>query len=68
MGSEFGVYSAAVNLIHDWKRASLQKHQKTAALRSGSICWSPPQIGWMKVNIDAAIFAGDGSIGISGVL
>ncbi|KAL8093405.1 hypothetical protein AgCh_035325 [Apium graveolens] len=63
MGSAFGVYSAAVNLLHDWKRVSIQKHQGQVVLYQGPIRWSPPQHGWVKINIDVAIFAGNGDIG-----
>lgn len=62
MGSAFGVYSAAVNLLHDWRRVSMQKHQGQMASYQGPTRWSPPQHGWVNINIDAAIFAGNADI------
>lgn len=30
--------------------------------------WLPPQQGWVKINVDASIFEGNGSVGISSVI
>ncbi|XP_074337198.1 uncharacterized protein LOC141674388 [Apium graveolens] len=37
-------------------------------MQAGPRCWSPPVTGWMKINIDAATFPGEGSVGVSSVI
>ncbi|KAK8693989.1 hypothetical protein V6N13_071553 [Hibiscus sabdariffa] len=32
--------------------------------RSSDVCWERPPLGWIKVNVDAAISTMDGSVGI----
>lgn len=68
MGSAFGTYSAAVNLLNDWKRTSTERKGGKAGEVACTRRWSPPPFGWMKVNVDAATFGGDGSVGVGGVL
>ncbi|XP_074325881.1 uncharacterized protein LOC141663935 [Apium graveolens] len=54
-------------LLSDWKEAQLnEKCCNNAGLRA-SRKWSKPQEGWVKVNVNAAIFQ-DGSIGIRCVI
>lgn len=61
-GSVFGVQTSANNLLKDWKEAQLGGENE-----AGARLWSKPAEGWVKANIDAAVFS-DGSIGIGGVI
>lgn len=67
MGSDFGVYSTAVNMVNDWKRA-LGSRQTGRVETTATRRWSPPAKGWLKLNIDAAVFAGNGNVGVSSVI
>ncbi|XP_074333675.1 putative ribonuclease H protein At1g65750 isoform X1 [Apium graveolens] len=64
-GSAFGVKAAANNLLRDWREAQItvEKDQKAAGARQ----WENPDAGWIKVNVDAAIFQ-DNSIGCGAVI
>ncbi|KAL8145163.1 hypothetical protein AgCh_003389 [Apium graveolens] len=64
-GYAFGVKAAASNLLRDWREAQITviKDQKVAGARQ----WERPDAGWIKVNVDAAIFQ-DNSIGCGEVI
>ncbi|XP_074327164.1 uncharacterized protein LOC141665080 [Apium graveolens] len=66
--SVFGTKSVAINLLEDWKRAQQEKVKCTPTINSRSRCWQKPPVGWVKINIDAATFMQDNSIGIGGVI
>ncbi|XP_074374523.1 uncharacterized protein LOC141714927 [Apium graveolens] len=66
-GSVFGVISAANHLIRDWREAQVKDEKRTIRGAMGARVWSKPNEGWLKVNIDAAIFL-YGSIGVSAIV
>ncbi|XP_074378458.1 uncharacterized protein LOC141719995 [Apium graveolens] len=67
-GSDFGVHAAAINLLNDWKRAQVEKKNYRQVINSSPRHWSPPQQGWVKINVDAALFEASGSTGISSII
>ncbi|KAL8094866.1 hypothetical protein AgCh_036398 [Apium graveolens] len=66
--SVFGTKSAAVNLLADWRRAQQDKLKATQVMGSNSKVWQKPQVGWVKINMDAALFTSSNSIGVGGVI
>ncbi|XP_074352457.1 uncharacterized protein LOC141691585 [Apium graveolens] len=67
-GLVFGAHASALNILHDWKRSQTKKHSSRPVISSSPRRWFPPPQGWIKVNIDAAIFEATGSIWISSVI
>lgn len=35
---------------------------------AGAIAWSPPRVGWLKCNTDAAVFTDEGRVGLGSVI
>ncbi|XP_074370401.1 uncharacterized protein LOC141711686 [Apium graveolens] len=68
VGSVFGVHEGALNLLHDWKQSQLEKHTNMPVISSSPRRWLTPPQGWVKVNIDAAIFDTTGSMGTGCVI
>lgn len=66
--SEFGVQATSMNLNTNLGRSQQEKHKHTQVISSSSRMWKPPPQGWLKVNIDAAVFTETGSIGIGCVI
>lgn len=66
-GSVHGVRYAAGHLLRDWRETQLRIDQSKFLENAGARVWSPPKAGWLKVNIDAAVFI-DGSIGVGAVI
>ncbi|KAL8128281.1 hypothetical protein AgCh_015020 [Apium graveolens] len=62
-GSAFGVRASAMNLLQDWREAHENGRKASTRVATGVRIWSRPPEGWVKINVDAAIFQ-DGSIGI----
>ena len=64
-GSVFGVKSAALNLLHDWREAQAAGVRKRGLLMNEeNRKWSKPPDGWFKVNVDAtSAHNGDISVG-----
>lgn len=62
--SVFGVKSTVFNLLTDWRKAQ----EKDDKIRSNSECssrhWLKPPQGWLKINLDAAVFQDINCIGI----
>lgn len=65
-GTAFGVRAAAVNLLSDWSRAREIEHTRRHQMQEESR-WSKPPVGWVKVNVDAAVFS-DNTIGFGSVI
>ncbi|KAL8099398.1 hypothetical protein AgCh_031876 [Apium graveolens] len=66
-GSVFGVRNAANHLLRDWKEAQVKIEDRRIR---GDMCtriWSQPKEGWLKINIDVAVFL-DGSIGVAAII
>ncbi|KAL8149608.1 uncharacterized protein LOC141704125 [Apium graveolens] len=66
-GSVHGVRYAASHLLRDWKETKLRIDQSKFLEIAGARVWSPPKAGWLKINIDAAVFI-DGNIGVGAVI
>lgn len=66
-GSVFGVKAAALNLLTDWKEARLDDMKKSKQVQACIKRWSKPPVGWIKINLDAAIFP-EGFIGVGIVI
>lgn len=66
-GSVFGVRSAASHLYREWTEAQAKEANRRIRGEVGDRSWSPPPAGWLKVNIDAAVFL-NGLIGVGAVI
>lgn len=66
-GSVFGVKVAAIHLLTDWKEAYVKDEARTGTTCVGDRSWTKPADGWMKINVDVAVFQ-DGSTGIGTVI
>ncbi|WOG90771.1 hypothetical protein DCAR_0310016 [Daucus carota subsp. sativus] len=51
-----------------WRKAQTERQKYKPVVSSSSRQWQKPQAGWVKVNVDAAIFSGIHSIGVGGVI
>lgn len=68
--SVFGIKLNALNMLADWKKA--QEQQSTTAALTGAVvaaqkCEKPPS-DWVKINIDAALFADITGIGLGSII
>ncbi|KAL8109886.1 hypothetical protein AgCh_025833 [Apium graveolens] len=66
-GSAFGVVSSANHFLRDRKEAQAKDEKRKIRGALGARVWSKPKEGWLKINIDAAVFL-DGSIGVSALV
>ncbi|XP_074346706.1 uncharacterized protein LOC141685511 [Apium graveolens] len=66
-GSVFGVRHSAINLLAEWKEAQVHDEDRRLRGELGRRVWCPPKEGWVKINIDAAVFL-DGSIDVGTVI
>ncbi|WOH11565.1 hypothetical protein DCAR_0831054 [Daucus carota subsp. sativus] len=57
-----------MNLLADWKAAQTDRTRNTPVLNTSTRRWQVPQRDWVKINLDAAIFADIKKIGIGGVI
>lgn len=55
-GSVFGVRSAANHLHSEWVEAQEKTENRKIRGEVGERVWSLPAVGWLKVNVDAAVF------------
>lgn len=67
-GSVFGVKSAAMNLLSDWRAAQQVGSKCKPNIQSACKHWSRPPQGWVKVNVDAAVFPEQNCSGMGGVI
>lgn len=56
-GSVFGTMNAALNLLRDWKTAQVERTKAATASNGNEKRWQAPRSSWIKINVDAAIFA-----------
>lgn len=66
--SIFGTTSSAMNLLTDWKTAQVDHVKHASASNINVRRWQAPQQNWVKINMDAAIFADIRTIGIGGII
>ncbi|XP_017217366.2 uncharacterized protein LOC108194940 [Daucus carota subsp. sativus] len=66
-GSVFGVKNIATHLLREWTEAQIKEESRKIRGEVGDRVWSPPPTGWLKINIDAAVFL-DGTIGVGAVI
>lgn len=59
------VLNSARNYLFQWQTARQQFDVNNVTCIQGchgSICWTPPQLGWLKCNVDAATFLAQGKV------
>ncbi|KAH9734279.1 putative reverse transcriptase/RNA-dependent DNA polymerase [Citrus sinensis] len=64
------IVNAAGNLLFQWQSAksSVISNQVSSDPCVGAVAWSPPRVGWLKCNTDAAVFANEGRVGLGSVI
>lgn len=70
-GSVNQVLNSAGQLLYQWQAAKKQQFYADADVHKlvpGAMCWERPKLGWVKCNVDAAIFSSQGKIGFGCVL
>lgn len=66
--SVYGVQATARNMAEEWKKSRLEKQADKAVTWGSPRRWLPPPQGWIKVNIDAAVFEELGKVGVGCVV
>lgn len=66
--SVFGVKAADTRLLTEWRKAQQERSTKVPGVSLSRRRWKAPPAGWVKMNIDAAIFPDLESIGIGCVI
>lgn len=66
--SSFGVQAHARNLLYDWRRMLQDKQKNNIVVQASTRTWSPPPPGYVKVNIDAAVFTETKHMGVGAVI
>lgn len=56
-----------MNLLQDWREAQEAGRKAKSQSAADVRIWTKPPMGWVKVNVDAAVFQ-DGSIGVGSVV
>lgn len=64
--SVFGTKASALNLLAAWKKAQAVETKANRGLQ-GRQQWEKPAEGWIKVNVDAALFEENGGTGVASV-
>ncbi|KAH9684396.1 reverse transcriptase domain-containing protein [Citrus sinensis] len=65
------ILNSAGQFLYQWQAAKRQVfdiNDDTQRLVHGALCWEKPKFGWVKCNVDAAVFASQGKIGIGCVI
>lgn len=65
------VLNSAGNYLFQWQTVRQKSDVNNATCFQGChgvICWSPPQLGWLKCNVDAATFSAQGKVSYGGVI
>ncbi|KAL8115005.1 hypothetical protein AgCh_021723 [Apium graveolens] len=66
-GTVFGVKNTASCLLQEWTEAQAREESRRIRGETGDRVWSLPLNGWLKINVDAAVFM-NGSIGVAAVI
>ena len=64
--SAYQVLNSAGQLLYQWQVANKQLYYVNDDVPKqvyGALCWEKPKFGWVKCNVDAAVFASQGKIG-----
>ena len=65
------MFNSAGQLLYQWQAAKKQLYDVNDdghGLVHGALCWEKPKFGWVKCNVDAAVFASQGRIGFGCVI
>ena len=65
------ILNSAGQFLYQWQAAKQQVfdiNDDTHKLVHGALCWEKPKFGWVKCNVDAAVFTPQGKIGIGCVI
>lgn len=54
-------------LLQEWTEAQAREESRRIRGETGDRVWSLPLNGWLKINVDAAVFM-NGSIGVAAVI
>ncbi|XP_074371437.1 uncharacterized protein LOC141712407 [Apium graveolens] len=65
---DFGGHATTLNMMYEWKQNCLEKFKQKVVSNVSARKWYVPQQGWMKVNVDAAVFMEQGYTGIGSVI
>ncbi|XP_017216875.1 uncharacterized protein LOC108194444 [Daucus carota subsp. sativus] len=57
-----------MNMLDEWKRSQRQRTKYRSAVHVSPRRWAPPLPGWVKINVDAAVFTETGYTGIGSVM
>ena len=66
--SVYGTKAATLRFVDDWKNAQREETKQKRGQSIGSKVWKKPDMGWVKINTDAAVTPGMHRIGTSAVI
>lgn len=66
--SEFGIQAMAMNMLNEWRQKCVNSSKVAVTTTGGSRRWCRPQLGWIKVNTDAAVFMEWNTTGVGSVI
>ncbi|XP_015382113.1 uncharacterized protein LOC107175236 [Citrus sinensis] len=70
-GSVQQVLNSAGQFLYQWQATKKQLYYVDAEvhkLAHGAVSWEKPEFGWVKCNVEAAVFASQGRIGLGCVI